>query len=419
MTDYVRVDVQGRVAAEDDGGRRRLATRQGRYYLAPTSPDLMLLLRAPPVGGQATAPRVVLAGDPAGFPLAELVGFIHQLRKTGVLRVTTPGGERAILFKDGEVRGAASDDPADRLGEIAVRFGMIDRATLEEMLRAQVAPTQVGKMLVERGVLQAHDLWKCIQHQVAEIFHNIVLAHEGAFVLVDQEIQDRGAALALNTQGLLMDSIRRIDEMAEFRKRLPSDRGYLVPARQPGPELEAQERQVFEMCTGNRTVAQIATLAKLSEFEAMKIAYHLVEGGYASVSTTAVAMAGSGGEARAVGLDQVAAAFNTIFREIRDAVARQGLANEFLTAANAAIAGQSEGARKLLEGHGFKSDGTVDARRLVTNARAAHLDARAAHAALSEQMFFLLFQAGELLDSKAEEDLARRVRELLAELEGS
>jgi hypothetical protein len=36
---------------------------------------------------------------------------------------------------------------------------------------------------------------------------------------------------------------------------------------------------------------------------------------------------------------------------------------------------------------------------------------------LSDVMFFLLFQAGELLESRADEDLARRVKELLATLD--
>ena len=37
--------------------------------------------------------------------------------------------------------------------------------------------------------------------------------------------------------------------------------------------------------------------------------------------------------------------------------------------------------------------------------------------ALSDVMFFLLFQAGELLESRADEDLARRVKDLLATLD--
>jgi hypothetical protein len=37
--------------------------------------------------------------------------------------------------------------------------------------------------------------------------------------------------------------------------------------------------------------------------------------------------------------------------------------------------------------------------------------------ALSDVMFFLLFQAGELLESAADEELARRVKEHLATIE--
>ena len=41
----------------------------------------------------------------------ELMEFLHQGRRTGSLRVITPAGERAIVLKDGMVRGAGSDDP--------------------------------------------------------------------------------------------------------------------------------------------------------------------------------------------------------------------------------------------------------------------------------------------------------------------
>jgi hypothetical protein len=33
--------------------------------------------------------------------------------------------------------------------------------------------------MVERGFLRAHDLYKCLTEQVAEIFHNMMLAKEG------------------------------------------------------------------------------------------------------------------------------------------------------------------------------------------------------------------------------------------------
>ena len=412
MSDYVKVDSSGRISAEDDGASQRLASRQGRYFLTPTSADIMLFVRSPPVGGPSPKPRVVLAGDMSSVPLVEVVGFVHQTRRTGVLRVLSPSGERAIAFRDGDVRSAVSDNPRERLGEIAVRRGFADAVTLEK-IAAERGPAQLGRALVERGVLKPHDLWKCLQEQVVEIFNGMLLSEGGAFVLVEQDVEDRGAALALSTQGLLMDSIRRIDEMTEFRKRLPADDAYLVPIRPPGPELEAEERRLFELCNGSRTLADVIDAARLSEFEALKIVFHLVEGRY--VSAAHEATPSQEGLERTP--ESVATLFNQVFKEIRNAVARIGVAVEFLAAANSAIPSQSEAVRHLLDGHGFKNDGTVDARHLVENAAKAGLDADAMHAALSEVMFFLLFQAGELLDSKADEELSKRVKTLLAAAE--
>jgi hypothetical protein len=410
MSDYVKVDASGRLVPEDDNVRQRLAARSGRYYFTPTSSDLLVFVRSPPSGGKATPPRVVLAGDISGLHLVELIEFIHQTRRTGVLRVLAPSGERAIAFHEGEVRGAVSDDARERLGEVAVRLGFCDRETVEKI--AAERPTQLGRMLVDRGVLKPHDLWKCLQQQVAEIFHGMLLSREGAFVVLEQTVEDRGSALSLNTQGLLMDSIRRIDEMAEFRKRLPSDDAYLVPIKPPGSELDADERRVFELCNGSRSLAEVAQAARLSEFEALKTVYHLVQGRYVSTVESAAPAPDQKPERTP---ERVAGVFNVVFREIRNAVAKTGVATEFITAANSAVSSQSEAVRRLFEDHGFKNDGTLDTKVLLANAKAASLDADAIHAALSEAMFFLLFQAGELLDPKADEELARRVKSLLAE----
>lgn len=416
MSEFIRIDQQGRVSAEDDAGQKRLAERAGRYYIAPTSTDLLIGVRAPCTGGQASTPRVILAGDLSGLELADLVAFLNQNRTTGVLRVIAPVGERAIIFRQGEVRGAASDDPADRLGEIAVRLGYVDRARMEKVVPPGSHPTRIGRILVDAGLLQPHDLWKCVQHQVSEIFHAILLSREGAFMLVDQEVEDKGAGLALNTQGLLMDSIRRMDEMREFRKKLPSSRSYVVRRKPADDQLEPQERRIYDLVDGTRTVAEIAQLARLSEFEATKTLHHLVSGGYVAASPTP-----AGGAARKPpDADETLRVFNFIFKEILSEIRKVGMDHEFVAAANAAIAGQAE-RTPVIEGASFAADGSLSDSVLRSpllarmNAREA---ARTVHAALSELMFFLLFQASDLLDPQADEDLARRVKELLATIEG-
>jgi len=98
------------------------------------------------------------------------------------------------------------------------------------------------------------------------------------------------------------------------------------------------------------------------------------------------------------------------------------MATEFVAAANGALAGQAA-KTPVLSGLSFQPDGMLPETLLLRNAAALGQPkaeaAKTLHEGLSELMFFLLFETGELLDPQADEDLSRRVKELLATIEGS
>ena len=428
MSARIRVDPGGRLGADPELGTQ-LRPRSGAFQLLPSNPDFLLALRSPPLGGQSDRPRVVLVGDASGFPLSDLIAFLGQSRWTGTLRVHSPGGERAVTLQEGEVRAASSEDPTDRLSEVLVRMGHASRSDVEEALRDN-PPSRVGRVLVERGLLQSHDLWACVSHQVSEIFQTIVLAREGAFTLVDQEPEDRmGPSLQLSTQSLLMDAIRKIDELQHFRQRIPHGQVYVTRRRPSDGKLKPDEDRLLGLASGQRTVVELAQAAKLSEFDATKIIFRLLEGGYATVSELkhGEVAAPTRGRAASRGAEsepavRVVATFDEIFGEIAREVASKGMAREFLGAANAALASRSLSESPVLIGLTLGADGRFDARKvLAMYARARPTlgsePVASLRQALSDVMFFLLFQAGEMLESRADEDLARRVKDLLATLD--
>ncbi len=466
MSQRFRIDGPQLVPDERQGGQTQqpLAGRTGSYVLQATSPDLLVFARSPAEGGSINAPRVVLSGDAAGFPLSDLIAFLSQSRWNGVIRVQAPGGERSVILREGEVRGATSDVAADRLGEVLVRLGYVERPQLEAVLREQ-PPSKIGRTLVERGLLQAHDLFKCVTHQVSEIFHAIVLCREGSFFLIDQPVEDKlGHNIQLSTQSLLMDSIRKIDELAHFRKRVPNGRVYVLRKGLTHAKLEPDEDRVLALVDGRRTVLDLGQAARLSEFDVTKVVYGLLEGGFVSLSDkplggTAQSISGlpavrprsvmgvpvvrpsstslpsvrssqsglrPGEPNRPVPTDsrEVVRVFNRIFREIATEVAKQGLAREFIASANAALSGQALSSSPVLQGLVFAPDGSLPDARLVEGYERHRTTLGqeplvAFRQALSDVMFFLLFQAGELLESRADEDLARRVKDMLASLGGS
>ena len=429
-----------------------LVGRAGQFRLQQTSPDWVLFIRHPVSGGTAPAkPRIVLAGDVSLFTLPDLVAFLGQSRWSGILLVSSPGCDRTIVLKDGDVRSAASDAARDKIGEVMVRLGYIGPDVLQQVL-ADLPPSKIGKALIDRGLLKSHDLFRCLNEQVAEIFHGVMLAREGTFLLIDQVLDERNLTqnFSLSMQGLLMDSIRKIDELAQFRKRIPDSNVKVVRAAAITEALEDDEARVLAAIDNRRTLLELAQAAKVSEFEATRIVHRLMELGGASIvkagsaQTThvdmpTVAVHGEPTSARAgqrfsqstisaAASDErkMLAVFNVIFRDVRDEVARRGNVELFVSSANAALRGRGVSTSPVLNGLVFSADGTLPEAHVVDRlqhlAHTQHLAPTpigALKQALSDVMYFLLFQAGEILESSADANLAKRVKDLLSSLDGN
>jgi hypothetical protein len=262
----------------------------------------------------------------------------------------------------------------------------------------------------------------------------MMLTKEGSFALIDQDLgAEKSHNLNLSMQSLLMDSIRKIDEMALFRKRIPHGRMYGQKKKASDGSLEPEEDKMLGALDGQRTVLELGQALRMSEFDATRVIYRLLEGGFASVSATPI----GGGAAAAAAAPQTAAAakgpagaserrvmqvFNGIFREVRNEVATRGKLESFLQSANAALSSGTLSPSPMLQGVSFETDGTLPEEKVIAlyTKHAPTLGSEPVanfRQALSDVMFFLLFQAGELLESHADEDLARRVKELLATLD--
>jgi hypothetical protein len=420
---YLDVDAHGRVAPHSDEARRALADRAGRFELLPSAGDLLVALRSPPAGGAAPRPRCMLAGDLSGFPVADLVAFIHQSKLSGVLTVGTAGVERSVAFKDGEVRGAQSEAPGERIGEVAVRLGYLAEGQAAEAARAG---RPIGKVMVERGFISAKDLWKCFHEQVTVVFHAVLLAREGYFHLADEAEGDRpGAPLAVNTQSLLMDGIRRIDEMSLFRARIPGPQAFLHrhdPRR--AFRLERAEQALLDLVDGRRRVLDVAREAHLSEFDATKILYHLAEAGYLEA-----AEAPADAAAPRDRLAALAEGMNGVLREVCAAAAAHGGGEPFLAGVRAYLGDASSRFAPLWKLVAPAPDGAIDPGRVLGNLAAVRGAAlrslepsgepsRVLHDGLRELAFFYLFLAGERLPREADDALGERVKRRFLALEG-
>ncbi|MGH0031472.1 MAG: DUF4388 domain-containing protein [Myxococcota bacterium] len=210
MAGWLRIEGDG-VTVLDDETRERLAGRELCVLVAPG--DLVVGIEAD--GGAEPAASLMLAGDLAHVAFPEVVSLIAHARATGVLRVSGASGTRRVIFGDGEVRGAASERVGERLNEIIVRMGLMKAEEMEQLCseNAEGHRHRVGRLAVERKLISERDLWNAIQEHVITIFQAILLESRGSFLLADETVVDAPTVPGLSAEGLLMEGVRRLDEL--------------------------------------------------------------------------------------------------------------------------------------------------------------------------------------------------------------
>jgi hypothetical protein len=172
-----------------------------------------LMVGAPADGGAEAPSTLMLAGDLSHVAFPEVVSLIAHARATGVLRVSGASGTRRVLFGDGEVCGATSERVGERLNEIIVRMGLMKSEEMEALHDEGTVPHRVGRLAVERGLISERDLWNAIQEHVITIFQAILLESRGSFLLSDERVGDVATVPGLSAEGLLMEGVRRLDEL--------------------------------------------------------------------------------------------------------------------------------------------------------------------------------------------------------------
>jgi hypothetical protein len=415
----LRIDESGVVTALDGQAREVLGERPGVYKVIRAGSLVLLSLDE----GTGAAPRpgekLAMAGDLANNELMGMLNLFGQNRETGRLVLKRGPIERVIMLRDGDVASVGSNAPEDRLGQFLQRLGTVDDAQLEAA-NAEVERTgkRIGQVLMSQGLLDAHKLWSTIQQQITEIFSDVVQWEEGSYVLFRlPEDFPFPSTPPMQMQGLLLEAVRRADELNVFRSKIPSRETALKPTGKPLKDsLEDIAKEAFGFF-GERgaTVADIARAMHITEFEATRVCYELLKAKAVEISEIAPAP-----ERLALSDEQRERldVYNLAFREIYDEVERAEQLSPYVLGVQKFLDDPTSAQAELFKGVTLDATGGLPADRLVENLTqmGATEPMSVLQEALNELTFFMLFQCGEFLDAKSDENLGRRVRLIHAAL---
>lgn len=227
--------------------------------------------------------KPILEGDLSKIQLPDLLSFIAMIRGSGKMVVQQSHFERTILWKDGEIVFASSNSPEHSLGQFLLRNGKVTQQQYEESKRRVTAQLRHGKILVQMGAISPKDLWWGVKNQVLEIIYSLFTWKGGSFTFFEsaEELAQERIVLQIHSSSVIMEGIRRLDESARIREKIPSlDVIFMkVAGEQPDfndLDMSEHEIQVYQDIDGRLSVRELTGRSDLTEFEVTRILFQLL-----------------------------------------------------------------------------------------------------------------------------------------------
>jgi hypothetical protein len=406
--DLVVIAADGSVRA-GERAQALLAGAKGSYRLLSMLDGVLVLKR---VSGHES--RLLMAGEIATpASVMEAVSVITQSQWAGVLSIHGAGTTRRLTIAEGALKAAWSGVAQERLGEVMTAIGLI---TADELARCvlDVGPERrFGEIAVERGFVSREQLFEALRIQMRRIFQSALLERSGhyAMVQVDDSGEDTQAPevlLHVPLQGLLMESVQRIDEMSLFRERIPS--GECCPVATPraaGIALGDSLRPVMALADGEHSILDIARALRSDEYLTTKRVAQLLQVGAVEIKAQRKL-----DEAEAT---RMIARFNQVLKLIFDTAARYGSKSDIHWTLSAWV--RDTALARFFDG-ALRPEGTIDAARAVSRLAIQDDDRPldALQQALHELAAFAMISASGALPREAERTLSRLVSQKLTHL---
>jgi hypothetical protein len=268
--------------------------------------------------------RVQMSGLIVDGGIVDLLSFFNMFRKSGLLHFILPAGNKTLCFQKGEIVYATSTFPEEEIGEILYRLGKINREMLQGARQFANGELPLGKILIDHNIITAKDLWAATRNQVETIVYNLFAFQDGSFVFTDTLLYEgQLVSLSMNTQNLIMEGLRRVDERAFYMQKVKSLDAIPVATDAIPNDLDSvSQKMVALIQAGVSNVRELLRRSGSGEFDALRLLSQMVERGIVAIEEAPrVAVEGVLGEVInifngiLVAMHQVVSARNPQFRE--------------------------------------------------------------------------------------------------------
>lgn len=232
-----------------------------------------------------------LVGVLGEVAVADILSFCHMFGKTGQLQFSLQEGQKSLFFHEGVLVWAASDLPQDEFGEWLCRWDRISRAQLLQLQQQQTTDKPLGRLLVEFGLFTPKQLWQITQEHVQQLIWQLLDNRGGGFTFWHGPVAEKvPLRLSLDTQNLIIDGLRRMDEVNLYRRRVGSWSARVELVCEPDTAWPRSAWKLLQMVQqGHDRVADLVCRSGYAEKLVLELLWQLKEAGWIAFHAEPVA----------------------------------------------------------------------------------------------------------------------------------
>ena len=237
---------------------------------------------------------MALQGNLDDFSLPEILQLIAVQQKSGVLKLTA-GDDLAVIFFDGGKVVSTRDrrrNAKDPLKPFLLKTGRLTEPQLRQVETIEAeSRREMTDILLSGNYMTSEQLSRALEDQVQDTLHQLLTWKTGTYHFSgdSRTVPKFAVNVRLNTEGLLMESMRRIDELVRYKEVLSSPAMVLRPKALASPpkEMTEAERRVLPLVDGLRPLRDVIAQSKLVEFEVYEALHHFYDLGVVEISLAA------------------------------------------------------------------------------------------------------------------------------------
>ena len=222
-----------------------------------------------------------IVGNLETMSISDLLQFLENGMKSGILKVSQEKINKEIFFEKGLIIGSTSNDPKEYFGQFLLHYGKIDEFQLKSALEKQrKSKVLLGHIFVSMGLMSESEMMDLLQRRALEIIYEVFLWEQAEFEFHDKApLPEDLIRIEIRPTTVTMEGMYRVDEWRRYRELIPSDRvvlglapGHTMKHMEPGSEIP----KILGYVKKQMTVGEISYNLHASPFHVYSELYHLI-----------------------------------------------------------------------------------------------------------------------------------------------